>query len=93
MDRMRVAAGGLEGREHRRGHGPARDHETLAEHKILEPALRLHHAVGGGIEVFHVGCPQQGSISHRYSRSENASMISRQSRRAAVRLEKPSASC
>src|SRR5215210_5365679 len=55
MDRMGIAARGLECREHRRGLGPARDHEALAEHEILEPALLAHHAMLGGVEVGHVG--------------------------------------
>jgi hypothetical protein len=55
MDRVGVAARGLERCEHRRGLGPARDHEALAEHEILEPALFAHHAVQCGIEVGHGG--------------------------------------
>src|SRR5205823_6646392 len=39
--------------EYRRALGPARDHKTLAEDKIFEPALLRHHAMLGGIEVGH----------------------------------------
>ena len=52
---MGVAARGLERGEHRRGLGPARDHEAFAEHEILEPALFAHHAMLCGVEVCHVG--------------------------------------
>jgi hypothetical protein len=55
MDRMSVSARGLKGGEHRRGLRTARDHKALAEGKIFEPALRLHHAMPGGIEVDHGG--------------------------------------
>jgi len=57
MDRMGVAARGLERGEHRRSLGPARDHETLAEHEILEPALRGYHAMLGGVELGHAAFP------------------------------------
>src|SRR5262245_665936 len=53
MDRVGVAARGLERREDRRGLGAARQHEALANDKILEPALLGHHAVRGGIEFGH----------------------------------------
>ena len=53
MDRVGVAARGLERGEDRRGLGAARQHEALAEHEILEPALLGHHAVRGGIELGH----------------------------------------
>ena len=39
MNRMIVAAGGLEGGEQRVRHGPARQHEALAEREILKPAV------------------------------------------------------
>ena len=52
---MGVAARGLERGEHRRGLGPARDHEAFAEHEIFEPALFAHHAMLCGVEVGHVG--------------------------------------
>src|SRR5882757_9390328 len=57
MDRMGIAARGLERREHRRGLGPARDHEALAQRKILEPALVRHHAMLGGVELGHIRFP------------------------------------
>src|SRR5215470_12399689 len=57
MDRVGVAARGLERREDRRGLGAARQHEALADHEILEPALLGHHAVRCGIELGHgVSC-------------------------------------
>ena len=62
MDRMGVAARGLERGEYRRGLGPARDHEALAEHKILEPALLAHHAVLCGVEVGHGGSSRLGLL-------------------------------
>src|SRR3954463_2093002 len=55
MDRMGVAACGLERGEYRRCLGPARDPEAFAEHEIIEPALLAHHAMLGGVEVGHVG--------------------------------------
>src|SRR5262245_28882733 len=55
MDRMGVAARGLERREDRRGLGAAGQHEALANDKILEPALLRHHAMRGGIEFGHGG--------------------------------------
>ena len=48
---------GLTLSEYRRRLGPARDHEALAEHEILEPALFAHHAMGGGVEVGHETFP------------------------------------
>jgi hypothetical protein len=53
MDRMGVAARGLEGGEHRRRLGAAGNDKALTEHKILEPALFWHHAVPGGVELGH----------------------------------------
>src|ERR1700731_2018446 len=53
MDGMGVAARGLEGGEHRRRHGAARNHKALAEGKILEPALLRHHAMACRIELGH----------------------------------------
>src|SRR5947208_6964141 len=55
MDRMGIAARGLERGEYCRGLGPARNHKALAEHKILEPALLGHHAMLCGIELGHGG--------------------------------------
>src|SRR5262245_8024481 len=55
VDRMGVAARGLERREDRRRLGAAGQHEALANDKILEPALLGHHAVRGGIEFGHGG--------------------------------------
>jgi hypothetical protein len=54
---MGVAARSLEGGEHGRRLRAARDHEALAEHKILEPPLRRYHAVLGRIEVGHAAFP------------------------------------
>jgi hypothetical protein len=53
VDRMGIAARGLERSEHCRGLGPAWDHKAFAEHEIFEPALLRHHAMRGGIEVGH----------------------------------------
>src|SRR5882724_8947879 len=55
MDRVGIAAGGLERGEYRRGLGPARDHEAFAEHEILEPALLADHTVLCGVELGHGG--------------------------------------
>jgi len=57
VDRVGVAARGLKRREDRRALGTARDHESFAEHEVLEPALLWHHAMLGGIElVMAVSC-------------------------------------
>ena len=53
MHRMGIAARCLEGREHGRRHGAARNDKALAKRKILEPALFAHHAMLGGIELGH----------------------------------------
>jgi hypothetical protein len=53
VHRMVIAAGGLEGREHRRCHGAARNHEAFTEDKILEPALFAYHAMRSGVELGH----------------------------------------
>jgi len=53
MHRVGIAARCLEGREHGRRHGTARNDKALAKHKILEPALFAHHAMQSGIELGH----------------------------------------
>src|ERR1700712_5518213 len=50
---MIVAAGALEGQEHRLGHRPAGQHEAFTNAKIVEPTLFGHHAVLGGVEIAH----------------------------------------
>src|SRR5579871_3900243 len=60
VDGVGVAAGGLEGREHRRCLRAARDHKALAKDKILEPALLGYHAVAFGIEIGHGERPAIG---------------------------------
>src|SRR6202012_579560 len=81
MDRMGVAAGELERREHRRGLGAARDHEALAELEILEPALLRHHAMLVRIELGHGGAPAL-SKSYRYRRGAAAAIGLARCRRA-----------
>jgi len=53
MNRVGIATRGLECGEYSARHGSARDHKTLAEHKVLEPALLRHLAMLGGIELCH----------------------------------------
>src|SRR5450631_2148090 len=65
MDRMGIAARGLKRGEHGRRHGSARNDKTLAQRKILEPALLRHHAMQGGVEVGHGGFPASVLI-HAY---------------------------
>src|SRR4051794_33501895 len=72
VDRMGIAAGGLERGEYRRGLGPARDHEALAEHEIFEPALFADHAMLGGIEVGHGDSSRGVSLSVAFSVSQPA---------------------
>jgi hypothetical protein len=75
VDRMSVAACGLEGREDRRCLRAARQDKTLAEHEILKPALRLHHAVRGGIEVGHGGGPPaRQAMQYRYRGAGSAAI-------------------
>src|SRR6185295_2378590 len=86
MDWMGVAARGLERGEHRRSLGPARDHETFAEHEILEPALFAHHAVLCGVEVGHVGfLPFLFDVIYRYRSGRAATIGSIRRARAIAR--------
>jgi hypothetical protein len=60
---MGIAARGLKGGENGRRHGAAGNHKTLAEYKILEPALLRHHAMLGGIELGHGWFPARNFAS------------------------------
>lgn len=51
VDRMVVATGCLKGEEDRVGHGSAWQRKTLADLKIIEPALLGYHPMGAGIET------------------------------------------
>jgi hypothetical protein len=75
MHRMGIAARGLESGKHRRRHGAARNDKALTEHKILEPALFRHHAMGSWIELGH-GLVPAGYRVHPYRSSFLAAMDS-----------------
>jgi hypothetical protein len=51
---MVVSACALECQENRFRHGTARQHEPLAQLKILKPPLVRHHSVSTRVEVRHI---------------------------------------
>jgi hypothetical protein len=59
---MGIAARRLEGCEYCASHGSARQDETLSEHKILEPTLLRHHAMGRWVEIGHACLPDHAQL-------------------------------